>query len=450
MEAMASAPSEPGPVRGRVDRDGRLVSADPELAALQADAGSHLGARLALPQIAAIARLARSLGIPVTRPAIAADRDRDLELWVRAEPSGDDVELTIDGWAARPAGSPRLNALGGSSNGAPEAHASFEWAADAELKLTSMSAGLAKLLGISASDAVGQSLMRLFRLEEGEDGEMPLVSAVAARQSFAGQRAHPRAAASGDALVLSADVVFGSDGGFAGYEGRAAPLGHGADTKDSPASHPEPFDEALDEALRTPLDRIIACAEQIAAGTDGPLRSDYLAYASDISTAAKHLLSVVESMNEQPVGENETVDLAALAAEAVVMLEPTAEERGISFVLETARSLGAKGEERAVIQVLVNLISNAVRHSPEGGTVTIRFRRGGAEACVIVQDEGTGIDPADQQRIFKRFERAGAGEGGTGLGLAISRRLARSMGGDIELESAPGQGARFTVKLPRA
>jgi signal transduction histidine kinase len=69
---------------------------------------------------------------------------------------------------------------------------------------------------------------------------------------------------------------------------------------------------------------------------------------------------------------------------------------------------------------------------------------------VTVSDEGPGIDAADQQRIFERFERADAGMEGTGLGLAISRRLARSMGGDVTLESAPGSGARFTLTLPSA
>ena len=67
-----------------------------------------------------------------------------------------------------------------------------------------------------------------------------------------------------------------------------------------------------------------------------------------------------------------------------------------------------------------------------------------------MRDEGPGIAAADQQRIFERFERAQAKEGGTGLGLAISRRLARSMGGDVTLDSAPGEGARFTLTLPAA
>jgi signal transduction histidine kinase len=110
--------------------------------------------------------------------------------------------------------------------------------------------------------------------------------------------------------------------------------------------------------------------------------------------------------------------------------------------------LPASGEERAVIQILVNLINNAVRHSPDKGTVTLAFARTAGTASVTVSDQGSGIDSADQQRIFERFERAHAKEGGTGLGLAISRRLARSMGGDVTLQSAPGEGARFTLTLP--
>ena len=92
---MASAPSEPRPVLGRVDKTGRLISADPELETLQREAGSALGHPLALPQIAAIAELARKLGIAVARPAIAASLEHDIEIWVNATPEGDEVALSL-------------------------------------------------------------------------------------------------------------------------------------------------------------------------------------------------------------------------------------------------------------------------------------------------------------------------------------------------------------------
>lgn len=445
---MASAPSDPRPVLGRVDRAGRLVAADPELATLQMEAGSTVGAALALPQVAAVARLARKLAIPVSRPAVAASANHDIDLWVRAVPEGDEVALTLEGWTARPAAPARLAALLGGDNTTQAVAEAGEWAADADLKLTSLSASLAEKLGADPSDLIGQPLTRIFRLEENEAGEMPLIAALAARHGFSGQSAVPRSGDPGAALMLSGDVIFGPDGSFAGFSGRAVPSG------DSAAQPPQPslaaIDQALNEALRSPLDRIIDCAERIADRSDGPLRSDYAVYASDISAAARHLLSVIHSMSEDPGQGHRTIDLAALAAEAVVLVEPSAEPRGIRFAIEGAESLPANGEERAVIQILVNLIGNAVRHSPAGGTVTLRFDRTADLASVTVSDQGPGIAPADQQRIFERFERASPDEGGTGLGLAISRRLARSMGGDIHLDSAPELGARFTLILPGA
>jgi signal transduction histidine kinase len=155
-------------------------------------------------------------------------------------------------------------------------------------------------------------------------------------------------------------------------------------------------------------------------------------------------------MSEDPTQGHRTVDLAELAGEALVMLESNAEERGIKLEAGQAEPLLASGEDRAVIQILVNLIGNAVRHSPEGGKVGLVFAKTAGTASVTVSDEGPGIEPADQQRIFERFERADQKTAGTGLGLAISRRLARSMGGDVTLESAPGDGARFTLPLPAA
>ena len=445
---MASAPSDPRPVLGRVDRAGRLVAADPELATLQMEAGSTVGAALALPQVAAVARLARKLGIPVSRPALAASASNDIELWVRAIPEGDDVALALEGWRVRPPRQARLAALLGGDNSPQPIAEVGEWSADADLKLTSLSDSLAEKSGADAADLIGQPLTRVFRLDENEAGEMPLIAALAARQSFSGQPAIARSGDPGATLTLSGDVIFDAHGSFAGFSGRAVPSGDS--TTHVPQPSMEAIDQALNEALRSPLDRIIDCAERIADRSDGPLRSDYAVYATDIAAAARHLLSVIHSMSEDPGHGHRTIDLAALAAEAVVLVEPSAEPRGIRFAIAGDESLPANGEERAVIQILVNLIGNAVRHSPTGGTVTLRFVRTADLASVTVSDDGPGIAPVDQQRIFERFERASPDESGTGLGLAISRRLARSMGGDIHLESAPDRGAQFTLILPSA
>jgi len=444
---MASRPSEPRAVLGRVDMAGRLVSADPELEAPQRQAGSDVGHVLALPQIAAIAELVRKLGIPVARPAVAASLEHDIEMWVNAKPDGEEVVLSLEGWTERPAASPRLASLLGRSGEVDSSSSRREWAADEELRLISISAELAEELAIDPTEAAGQPLTRLFRLEEDDSGEMPLISALAARRGFSGQRARSRSENS-KAVTLSGEVVTGADGSFAGFRGTAQ--GEGAPAVVPESGRTSAFDHALDEALRSPLDRIIESAERIVERADGPLRSDYASYGNDIASAARHLLSVIRSMSEDPTHGQRTIDLSELAAEALVMLESRAEERGIKIEVGPAEPLMASGEDRAVIQILVNLMGNAVRHSPEGGTVQLAFEKTAGTASVTVSDEGPGIDPADQQRIFERFERADEKTGGTGLGLAISRRLARSMGGDVSLESAPGEGARFTLTLPAA
>src|SRR5436190_3552645 len=134
---VASAPFDLGPVTGRVDRDGRLTAADPALLRLQEEAGSKLGALLALPQLAAVARSAMKLGVPLSRSVIAASSDQDLDLWVRAEPDEEGATLTIEGWKARPPAPPRLTLVANEpvSEGGEVLAGPISFATDAELKI---------------------------------------------------------------------------------------------------------------------------------------------------------------------------------------------------------------------------------------------------------------------------------------------------------------------------
>lgn len=443
---MATAPSDRGPVRGRLDGQDRLISADPDLVALQTEAGSHIGSELALPQILSIARLARKLGVPIYRNAIAAGADHDVELWVRATPEGDEVSLLLERWIYRGAAAPRLGTLVPHEQHIEIGAAPEEWAANEDLSIVSMSSGLAEKLGTTAEEAIGKPLTRFLKLEENEGGELPLLVAATSRTEFEGQRARPRRG-SEDVLILRGVPVSSPEGRFAGFQGEAA--GEFEAGQLAPDDAAAQLDEIIDEALRSPLDRIIESADRIVQQSEGPLRSDYAEYAGDIAAAARHLLSVIRSMNGEAEQDRNRVDLVALSTEAIGLLEPTARARSVSIVSEPSRQIPAHGDSRGVIQILVNLLGNAVRHSPEGATVTITFDRADGFARAHVADQGPGIAPEDQQRIFERGESAG-GSGGSGLGLAIARRLAQSMGGDIGLESEPGQGARFTLSLPSA
>ena len=416
------------------------------LAELQTQAGSDLGAKLALPQLSAVARLVRKLGIAVSRPAVVAAQDHDVEMWVRAEPEGEDVILYIEKWKNRAPAPSRLEVAAGDDDLIGKAVRN-SWAADGELRFTTISAELADLMGVNSSDVVGQPLTRFVRLEEGEDGAMPLLAALASRSAFSGQAASVRANA--QRLTLSGEPIRSEDGSFGGFRGRGlpehVPVPEAANEPGGGAS----IDPALDQALRSPLARIIEAAEGIVERSDGPLRSDYAAYAGDIAAAARHLLSVIRSMVDQPTEVSDRVDLAELAGDAVALVQPLADERNVRLAMTGQGSVPVRGDRRSVIQILVNLLGNAVRHSLDGGTVKLDLALSSDAGSAAIIDQGKGIAPEDQERIFEKFERAEDG-GGAGLGLAIARRLARSMGGEVSLFSTPGQGARFTLSLPLA
>ena len=445
---MASRSTESVPIGGRVDRDGRLVAADPALERLQVEAGSQLGRALALPQLAALARAAASLGVALSRNVVAADRDHDLELFVRAEPADEEVLLTIERWVARPMAPPRLalvETLDDDERRAAE-RTTFAFDIDAQLNLIDVSPALATLLGIDHSAALGRPLTSLFRLIEEADGAMPLLAAVATRAAVAGQRAVSRQNPGAD-LIVDADPSFDDHGHFAGFHASIRREG-GSDAADD---GPPGFGDSLDEALRSPLARIISAADHIVERGDGPLRSDYASYATDIAAAGRHLLSVIRAMGQGSAPAPQRVDLEQLARDAVGLVQPTADQRGIAIAIgRFDAACAAAGEAHAIVQILVNILGNAVRHSPDGGSVALSFDRANHECRVTIADHGPGIARADQMRIFNRYERVGSAPDGTGLGLAIARRLARSMGGDIRLDSEPGAGARFTLVLPAA
>ena len=443
---MATAPSDRGPVRGRLDGHDRLISADPDLVSLQTEAGSHIGSELALPQILSIARLARKLGVPIYRNAIAAGAEHDVELWVRATPEGEEVSLLLERWIGRSAAAPRLGTLVPHEQHIEIGAAPEEWAANEDLSIVSISSGLAEKLGTTPEEAIGKPLTRFLKLEENEGGELPLLVAATSRTEFYGQRARPRRG-SEEVLILRGVPVSSPEGRFAGFQGEA--VGESSQVQPGPVDAAAQLDEIIDEALRSPLDRIIQSADRIVQQSEGPLRGDYADYASDIAAAARHLLSVIRSMNGEGEQDRNRVDLVALSTEAIGLLEPTARARHVTLVSEPSRQVPAHGDSRGVIQILVNLLGNAVRHSPEGSTVTITFDRSDGFARAHVADQGPGIASEDQQRIFERGESAG-NAGGSGLGLAIARRLAQSMGGDVSLASELGQGARFTLSLPSA
>ncbi len=443
-----------------IDADGRLVEADLRLKELNARAGGAIGAPLAIPALATLVRLVQRLRILVSRGIVAADGDDDIEMWVRAEPDKitGGVRLTITGWRARASWAP-LADTSARDRDFLTGSAQWLWETDAALRITHISIAAAARAGIDAAAQLGQPLTRLFTVEADGEGAFPMLGALAMRERFDRQPA--RITATGAAILLSGAPRTDANGNFIGISGAVETVAPGGANEAAPPLNPDgltaTFSSRLDQALRTPLGRIIANADSINAQSEGPLRQDYADYAADIATAGRHLLGLVDDLVdlqaiERPefVTAREPIDLADVARRAAGLLQVRASEARVRIDRPSlGEALPATGEFRRVLQILVNLIGNAVRYSPADGMVWVRAEREGGVAAVIVADQGRGIALEDQARIFEKFERVDPSEaGGSGLGLYIARRLARAMGGDVTVDSAPGQGARFVFTLP--
>jgi signal transduction histidine kinase len=223
------------------------------------------------------------------------------------------------------------------------------------------------------------------------------------------------------------------------------------------------FLAAMSHELRTPLNAILGLAEMLDEGLYGELEPRQRRAVCTIGSSGRHLLSLI----------NDILDLAKIEAgreELELELTPPAASCRIALdlVAETARTRGIalsarldedapplRADRRRLHQILVNLLANAIKFTPEGGAVWLEHRRqADGTTRLTVGDTGVGIAPGNQQRLFRAFSQVDSardrGLGGTGLGLALVARLARLHGGSVALCSAPGEGSRFSVVLPVA
>jgi PAS domain S-box-containing protein len=211
--------------------------------------------------------------------------------------------------------------------------------------------------------------------------------------------------------------------------------------------------------LRTPLAAIYGAAKTLR--REGALDDDDVErMMAIIASESERLARVVDDIlvaSHLDSGRlkfgSATVDVRALAADVVESLET--HENGVTIALDAPPNglPGLAVDPMKLRRVLLNLLENAIKYSPDGGAVVLRVATG-ENGCLRleVRDEGLGIPRADQERIFEKFYRAdpllARGVGGTGLGLYICRELVQRMGGEIEVESEPGEGSTFTVELP--
>lgn len=441
--------------RGRVDHEGRLLEAGEPLAALQLACGGSPGGPLAIPELRAIAAKAAGLGLRLSRPFAALGDEERVTGWVDAMPADGGCELAIASWHAEPIAQSEEEAqLARVRRELNRALPEFSARLDQRQGVLTVEAS-APDLGDLAADmikGIGRPWTD-FVTVTGSMHDQPLHWRLldgAACRVAGSQRdwtawleplGMPEPGSTGFVLTLVSD--------------QAAPSPPAGDAEAS--SGVPSLGEELAPVLRQPLGRVIAHAESIRAKLAGPLPDIYAGYAGDMVDAGEHLLALIEDIADLEGVEAsefevafERIDLGEAARQAAAILGARAQERDIVLAPPPqGESQWARGEFRRVLQVLINVIGNAIAYSPEESQVWIRLDREGRRALVTVADQGRGLSPAEQARVFDKFERLGrSGDGGSGLGLYISARLARAMEGDLTVESAPGQGARFTLALP--
>jgi nitrogen-specific signal transduction histidine kinase len=435
------------PVTGEVGPEGHLIRADEPLRRLHLRAGGIDGGTLAIPGLLAIVRLTQKLKMRLARNVRVAQGQDDFDLWIETSYNDNIVSLSILGWEAFLETDNRHD----HDDSFTFATGMFSLQFDQALRL------------IASSGAVpddfdrknfGQQIQDIFTLNSDQ--------AIALKVHMAKHTLYhdPSVLLSGggNGYNLEANPVFAKDGAFTGYTCVLSPIRPEQAIATQTATPSALFAQQLAPALRQPLGRIIANAETIGSKLQGPIRENYAVYAKDIVDAARHLIALVDDLGDLEAVERpdfstarDSIELGDLARRVAGLLALKAADHQITIIPPSMDDMiTASAEFRRVLQILLNLVTNAIRYSPDGTEVRIEIAERADMAEISVQDQGAGVSLADQEKIFAKFERLGrTGDGGSGLGLYISRRLARFMGGDLTVETLEQGGAKFTLTLPK-
>jgi CheY-like chemotaxis protein/nitrogen-specific signal transduction histidine kinase len=218
------------------------------------------------------------------------------------------------------------------------------------------------------------------------------------------------------------------------------------------------FLSTMSHELRTPLNAILGFSELLTDERYGQMNQRQSRYVNHIHTSGKHLLklisdildlSKIEAGRMEIVREDVAVD--SVYTEVLSALQPLADRKSQTLIRQVEPDLYVRADPTRFNQILMNLIGNAIKFTPEGGRIELAARSTDGQVRVEVRDNGPGIPPEDQQRIFEAFYRraeSGKAVEGTGLGLAITERLVHMHGSQLGIESEPGKGTCFYFLVP--
>ena len=212
--------------------------------------------------------------------------------------------------------------------------------------------------------------------------------------------------------------------------------------------------------VRTPLNAILGFSDVLRERMFGPLNAKQLEYVSDIHSSGQHLLSLINDildLSKVEAGRMEldvhVFDVRAALETCCALVRERALRRGVRLALDVHPEVRTwRADERRFKQVMLNLMSNAVKFTPAGGAVTVDARIDHDALVASVTDTGIGVPAAHLETIFQEFRQLPGPEEtrreGTGLGLALSRRLVALHGGTLTVRSEPGRGSTFTARFP--
>jgi signal transduction histidine kinase len=345
------------------------------------------------------------------------------------------------------------------------------WETDAEGRLVYFSSRFAELLKREPERLAGATLRQAAGVGVNQAGWLALENAMSAGESLVDLNLEAKQAGGTGWWRVSARPLTGPTGAVIGYRGvgrdvtaeRASQdqLLKAKEEAEKSSAAKSQFLAVMSHELKTPLNAITGFAQMLADAPEIARNAPtHAGYAKTILDSSLHLRTLIDDIldvtrierGKLTIAEQEG-DMAEIAEIAVKMCRETAAAGDVGVIAELPSGVGFTGDITRLKQVIINLVTNAIKFSPAGGDVRVAFERGSDGGLAIaVTDRGCGIAEADLTRIFEPFVQADAGIGrrfgGIGLGLSISRRIAELHGGAIRIESKLGLGTTARVVLP--